>query len=92
MTMVRAGLPALLEQDAEAVDGLEHGGGAAVGVDCAVDPGVAMIAGDDPVVFLGGVVPGMLPMTSQMVRRRDVLLEAHVDGDVRWVAFRRPRW
>ena len=45
-------LPALLEEIAEAVDGLEHGGGAGVGVDGAVDPGVAMIAGDDPVVFL----------------------------------------
>ncbi len=62
-------MPALLEESAEAVDGFEHGGGAAVGIDCAVDPGVAMIAGDDPVVFLVGLVPGMVPMTSQMVRR-----------------------
>ena len=63
------GLPALLEQVAEAMDGFEHGGGAGVGIDGAVDPGVAMVAGDDPVVLLGGSVPGMVPMTSQMVRR-----------------------
>ncbi len=45
------GLPALLEKRADAVDGLKHGGGAAVGVDCAVDPGVAMVAVDHP--FIG---------------------------------------
>jgi hypothetical protein len=48
------GPPALLEQRADAVDGFEHGGGAAVGVDRAVDPGVAMVAGDDPVVGVLG--------------------------------------
>ena len=61
------GAPALLEQRADAVNRLKHGGGAAVGIDCAVDPGVAMIAGDDPVV--GDLEPWILPMTSQMVRR-----------------------
>ena len=50
------------------MDGLEHGGGAAVGVGRAVDPGVAMVAGDDPVS--GSDRCRDLPMTSQMVRRR----------------------
>ena len=40
----------MLEEDADAVDGFEHGGGAAVGIDGAVDPGIAMIAGDDPLI------------------------------------------
>jgi hypothetical protein len=35
------------------VNGFEHGRGAAGGVDRAVDPGVAVIAGDDPVVGPG---------------------------------------
>ena len=51
-------MPALLEEIAEAVDGLEHGGGAAAGIDGAVDPGVAMVAGDDDFVFLCGVGAG----------------------------------
>ena len=75
------GLPALLEELAEAVDGFEHGGGAAVGIDGAVDPGVAVVAGDDPVVLLGGVgaVDGAddVPDGAEGV----VLLEVHVDGD-----------
>ena len=43
-------LPAGLQQFADAVHGFEHGRGAAVGIDCAVDPGVAMIARDHPFV------------------------------------------
>ena len=38
------------EQRADAVDGFKHGGGAAGGVDGAIDPGIAVIAGDDPIV------------------------------------------
>ena len=41
-------LPALLEEIAETVDGLQHGSGAAVGIDCAVDPGITMVAGGPP--------------------------------------------
>ncbi len=37
------------------MDGFEHSGGAGVGIDGAVDPGVAVVAGYDPVVFLRGV-------------------------------------
>ena len=48
--MVRFGRQPCLEQRADAVDGFEHGGGAAVGIDGAVDPGIAMIADDDPLV------------------------------------------
>ena len=36
------------------MDGLKHGGGAAGGIDRAIDPGVAMIADDDPVVGILG--------------------------------------
>ncbi len=42
------GPPALTEQCADAVHGFKHGGGAAGGIDRAIDPGVAMIADDDP--------------------------------------------
>ena len=52
--MVRLGRQPSFEQRADAVHGLEHGGGAAVGIDRAVDPGVAMIADDDPVVGILG--------------------------------------
>ena len=76
------GLPALLEQIAEAVDGFEHGGGAAVGIDGAVDPGVAVVAGDDPVVLLRGVgawdSADDVPDGAELV----VLLKMHVDGDL----------
>ena len=61
------------------MDAFEHGGGAAVGVYGAVDPGVAMIAGDDPVVFLVrvGAVDGAddVPDGANFV----VLHEVHVD-------------
>ncbi len=75
------GLPALLEEVAEAVDGFEHGGGAGVGVDGAVDPGVAVVSGYDPVVFLGwvGAVDGADDVPDGA--EGDVLLEVHVDGD-----------
>ena len=39
-----------MQQCADAVNRLKHGGRAAVGIDRAVDPGIAMIADDDPVV------------------------------------------
>src|SRR5260370_29372312 len=32
------------------MDGFEHGGGAAIRIDCSIHPGVAMIAGDDPLI------------------------------------------
>ena len=75
------GLPALLEEFAEAVDGFEHGGGAGVGIDGAVDPGVAMVAGYDPVVFLGGAGAGDGADDVPDGAEGDVLLEVHVDGD-----------
>ena len=50
------GPPALRDESTDAVDGLEHGGGAAGGVDGAVDPGVAMIAGDNPVAGVLGAL------------------------------------
>ncbi len=63
------------------MDGFEHGGGAGVGVDGAVDPGVAMVAGDDPgvLVFGVGAVDGAdhVPDGAELV----VLLEVHVDLD-----------
>ena len=79
--MVRRGLPALLQELAEAVDGFEHGGGAGVGIDGAVDPGVAMVAGDDPVVLLGGVGAGDGADDVPDGAEAGVLLEIHVDGD-----------
>ncbi len=75
------GLPALLEEVAEAVDGLEHGGGAAGGIDGAVDPGVAMVAGDDEVIFLRGVGAGDASDDVPDGAEGVVLLESHVDGD-----------
>ena len=74
------GLPALLEESAEAVDGFEHGGGAAVGVDGAVDPGVAMIAGYDPIVGVVGAGNGADDVPDGA--EGNVLIEMHVDGDV----------
>ena len=47
---MRLGRHPSLQQRADAVHSLEHGGGAAVGIDGAVDPGIAMIAGDHPLV------------------------------------------
>ncbi len=85
MTMVRCGLPALLEEIAEAVDGFEHGGGAGVGVDGAVDPGVAMVAGYDPVVFLRGAGAGNGADDVPDGAEGDVLFEVHVNGDFGWV-------
>ncbi len=75
-------LPSLLEEFAEAVDGLEHGSGAGVGIDGAEDPGVAMIAGDDPVVFLRRV--GSFDDADDVPdgAQCGVLLEVHVDGDL----------
>ena len=63
-----AGTPALMEQSADAVNGFKHGGGAAGGIDRAVDPRVAMIADDDR-VSRDPAAPGIFPMTSQMMRR-----------------------
>ncbi len=74
-------LPARLEQGAEAVDRLEHGRGAGVGIDGAVDPGVAVIAGDDPVVFLGGVAAGDGADHVPDDAEPGVLLEVHVHLD-----------
>ena len=48
------GLPALLEERAKAVNGFQHGGGAAVGVDRSVGPGVAMVAHHHPIVRILG--------------------------------------
>ena len=45
-----------MQQCADAVDGFQHGGGAAVGIDGAEDPGVAMIADDDR--FIGILCAG----------------------------------
>ena len=42
--------PALMKQSADAANGFKHGGGAAGGIDRAIDPRVAMIADDDPCV------------------------------------------
>src|ERR1700690_1635976 len=42
--------PSLKEQSADAADGFKHGGGTAGGIDCAIDPRVAVIADDDPCV------------------------------------------
>ena len=86
------GLPALLEEVAEAVDGFEHGGGAGAGVDRAVDPGVAVVAGDDPVVFLGGVGAGDGADDVPDGAEGDVLLEVHVDGDFGGGCRCAPRW
>src|SRR5580693_4541579 len=44
------GTPSLLEQSADAMHRFEHGRGAAVGIDGSVDPCVAVIADNDPVV------------------------------------------
>ena len=73
------GLPTLLEETADAVNGFEHGGGAAVGVDGAVDPGVAVVAGDDPVFGVVGAGDGADDVPDGA--DGDVLLEVHVDGD-----------
>ena len=58
--------------------GFEHGRGAAVGVDRAVDPSVAVVAGDDPSVMRFGVGAfngaDDVPDGAQLV----VLLEMHV--------------
>src|SRR6516165_8212875 len=43
-------LPAFFEQRTNAVDGFQHGGRSAVGIDCAVDPRVAVVADDYPVI------------------------------------------
>ena len=62
------GAPALAEQDADAVHRFQHGGGAAGGIDGAVDPGVAVIAGDDPIAgvlrafYLSDHVPDDAPL------------------------------
>ena len=56
--MVRLGFQPLFEQNADAVNGFKHGGGAAVGIDRAVDPGIAMVAGDDPVIGKAGAGDG----------------------------------
>ena len=73
--------PTLLEKDSEAMDGFEHGSGAAVGIDGSVDPGVTVIAGDDPVVFLRGI--GALDGADDVPDGAEgvVLLKMHVDDD-----------
>ena len=48
-----AGLPALLDQLAEGAGFFEFGGGAGDGIVCAIDPGVVMVAANDPLVRLG---------------------------------------
>ena len=76
-----AGFPALLEELADAVDGFEHGGGAGGGIGGAVDPGVTVVAGDDPGVLLGrvGAVDGADDVPDDA--ESGILLDAHVDGD-----------
>jgi len=71
----------LREEVAEAMDGFEHRGGAGVGVNGAVYPGVAVVAGDDPIVFLGGTGAGDSADDVPYGAEGDVLLEVHVDGD-----------
>ena len=44
--------PTLRDERADAVHRLEHGRGAAGRIDGAIDPGIAMIAGDHPVVWI----------------------------------------
>jgi hypothetical protein len=59
--------PALLEQRADAMHRFQHGRGAAVGIDRAIDPRVAMIAATTQ--SSGYCEPLILPITSQMMRR-----------------------
>jgi len=57
-------LPAALKQGADAVDGFKHCGGAAVGVDCAVNHASRWLPATTQLSLSS--VPGILPMTSQM--------------------------
>ena len=52
------GTPSGLEQFADAVHCFEHAGRAARRIDGAEDPGVAVVAGDDPLIRIGGAVDG----------------------------------
>ncbi len=69
-------LPSRLQQFADAVYRFEHRRGAAVGIDRAIDPGVAMIAGDHPFVgqFAAAHAADHVPQRAELI----VLLEMHL--------------
>ena len=72
--------PTLLQELAQTMYGLEHCSRAAVRIDCAVDPRVAVIACDHPVVRLfANDGSNHIPDGAQLV----ILFEVHVSGNLR---------
>src|ERR1700722_2467425 len=68
-------LPTRLQQFAYSMDTFEHCGGAAVGVDCAIHPGIAMVARDHPLIGQVGAAHATdhIPKRAELV----ILLEMH---------------
>jgi len=69
--------PSALQERANAVNGFQHSGGAAVGIDSAEDPGIAMIADDDRFIGIlrAGNFSDDIPNGAESV----VLLQDHVN-------------
>ena len=74
------GLPALLEELAEGAGFFELGAGAGDGVAGSVDPGVVVVAADDPLIGHGGALDGGDDVVERLALPVEGELEVGLDG------------